>query len=154
MNPLEWALLPLRRYAVFNGRSRRSEFWWFAILSGILGLLLDSVDMAMGSEIGLVGGIYNLALVIPSLSVTVRRLHDIDRSGWWLMIFVIPMVAFFAVGGLSFTEETQIEEMTGELIAATSAMLLSCIVLLVFSLLPGTTGPNRYGPDPHDESQD
>src|SRR5688572_1621716 len=107
MNPIEWAVLPLRKYAVFNGRARRSEFWWFALLTGILGLLLDAVDSATGSEVGLIGGIYNLALVIPSLSVTVRRLHDINRSGWWLMIFVIPVAAFFAVGGLNVTDGTE-----------------------------------------------
>jgi uncharacterized membrane protein YhaH (DUF805 family) len=120
-------LEPLKKYAQFSGRARRSEFWLFALFI----FIVEIVYMAL---LGVVGGfnasgpsglalalmgLFSLAflgVIIPSLAVTFRRLHDTDRSAWWLLISFIP-----GIGGL---------------------------VLLVFYLLPGTNGPNKFGPDP------
>ena len=119
---MSWYLEALKKYAVFSGRSRRREYWYFVlfniivsiVLGAIDGLLLGTLDSGMG--VGLLSGIYSLAVLIPTLAVTVRRLHDIDRSGWWILIGLVP--------------------------------LIGVIVLLVFALLDGTPGDNRYGPNP------
>jgi uncharacterized membrane protein YhaH (DUF805 family) len=78
------------KYAVFSGRARRSEFWWFSLFAGIVYLVADIIDVAIGKPIFVV--IVVLALVVPSLAVTVRRLHDTNRSGWWILIGLIPLI--------------------------------------------------------------
>jgi uncharacterized membrane protein YhaH (DUF805 family) len=151
---MEWMILPLKRYADFQGRSRRKEFWMFQLLNIIVALVLagpfffsfisasmanagdpQASEAAMlaliegGASLSLVGlGIYflyALAIIIPSIAVTVRRLHDRDMSGWWYLGFVVanflPFVGFIA-----------------------------SIAYLVLMVLPGTSGANRFGPDPKD----
>jgi uncharacterized membrane protein YhaH (DUF805 family) len=118
---VSWYLEALKKYAVFSGRSRRMEYWYFVLFNIIVGVVLALIDMLIGtfsavSNIGLLSGIYSLAVLIPTLAVMVRRLHDIDRTGWWILINLIP--------------------------------LIGAIVLLVFALTPGTPGSNSYGPDP------
>jgi uncharacterized membrane protein YhaH (DUF805 family) len=131
---------PLRKYADFSGRARRSEFWLFAllvfgieivfwaILSAVGGAAMMSGDPeAAAAAVGgtamivvLLFGVVMLGLLIPSIAVTFRRLHDTNRSAWWILIGLIP--------------------------------LLGALVLLVFYLLDGTPGPNRFGPDPKDRA--
>jgi uncharacterized membrane protein YhaH (DUF805 family) len=77
-------------YVTFSGRARRSEFWWFSLFATILYLAVSIVDAAIGSSV--LGIIVALALLLPSLAVTVRRLHDTGRSGWWILIGLIPLV--------------------------------------------------------------
>ncbi|NNM75382.1 DUF805 domain-containing protein [Sphingomonas sp. ID1715] len=127
---MEWALLPLKRYADFSGRSRRKEFWFFTLLvwlvamvllfvSGLGAAITDPTSFAAqgGFGLGLILLIlFSLALFIPGLAVQVRRFHDQDKSGWFVLLNFIPYI-----GG---------------------------IVVLVFMCLEGTRGPNRYGPDP------
>jgi uncharacterized membrane protein YhaH (DUF805 family) len=86
-----------RGYVVWNARSTRSEYWWwslFAVIVAIVASVIDtaifSSDMTMG--IGPVGGIVTLALFLPGLSVWIRRLHDTDRTGWWVWIMLIPIL--------------------------------------------------------------
>jgi uncharacterized membrane protein YhaH (DUF805 family) len=118
---LSWYLQALKKYAVFGGRSRRMEYWYFVLFNIIVSIVLGVIDGLLGTSgsyagAGLLSGIYGLAVLIPSLAVTVRRLHDIDRSGWWILIALVP--------------------------------LIGVIVLLVFALLEGTPGDNQYGPNP------
>ena len=118
---MSWYLQALKKYAVFSGRSRRMEYWYFVLFNIIVSIVLGVIDGLLGTRgsgmgAGLLSGIYGLAVLIPSLAVTVRRLHDIDRSGWWILIALVP--------------------------------LIGTIVLLVFALLEGTPGANRYGPNP------
>jgi uncharacterized membrane protein YhaH (DUF805 family) len=118
---VSWYLEALKKYAVFSGRSRRTEFWYFVLFNIIVTIVLSLIDTLLGTfnilrGVGLLSGIYGLAVLIPTLAVIVRRLHDVDRSGWWILIGLIP--------------------------------LIGAIVLLVFELTPGTPGSNRYGPDP------
>jgi uncharacterized membrane protein YhaH (DUF805 family) len=146
---MEWMLLPLRRYADFSGRSRRREYWMFTLLNLLIGCVLFGLAVAAGLPLGamadpgeaagLVSGglmmvlgllflVWWLAILIPSIAVSVRRLHDRDMSGWWylglIVASMIPIIGFlFSIG------------------------------LLVLMLLPGTPGPNRFGPDPKDPSQ-
>lgn len=123
MTPLQWALLPLRRYTEFDGRSQRAEYWWFVAL-----LLPVSVPLVIWNELSLGSGgavetvtqgllaAVVLLLFIPSLAVMVRRLHDQNLSGWFVLTSFIPIF-----GGLIF---------------------------LVLMLRDGTVGANRFGADP------
>jgi uncharacterized membrane protein YhaH (DUF805 family) len=118
---VSWYLEVLKKYAVFNGRARRMEYWYFVLFNIIVLIVLSLIDVLLGTfnivqGVGLLSGIYSLAVLIPTIAVTVRRLHDIDRTGWWILINLIP--------------------------------LIGTIVLLVFELTPGTPGSNSYGPDP------
>jgi len=94
---MNWYVEALKKYAVFNGRARRKEFWYFALFNCIIGFVLIGIDVATGTYdteagIGVLGGVYSLAVLIPCIAVSVRRLHDTDRSGWWLLISLIPLI--------------------------------------------------------------
>lgn len=78
------------KYVVFSGRARRSEFWWFALFTLILYIVAGIIDKAIGNPILVV--IVALALLLPSLAVTFRRLHDTGRSGWWILISLVPFI--------------------------------------------------------------
>jgi uncharacterized membrane protein YhaH (DUF805 family) len=95
-----------QRYATFTGRSRRPEYWWFVLFNFIVSAALGLISgFLFNSENDLLGGLYSLAVLVPSLAVAVRRLHDIGRTGWWLLIGLIPIVGlivlivFFATKG-------------------------------------------------------
>ena len=94
---MNWYLVVLKKYAVFTGRARRKEYWYSFLVHTIISIVLAVIDGISGSfsaeaGVGLLGGIYILAILIPSISVSVRRLHDTDRSGWWLLIGLIPLI--------------------------------------------------------------
>jgi uncharacterized membrane protein YhaH (DUF805 family) len=94
---LSWYLQALKNYAVFSGRSGRKEFWYFVLFNIIVGVVLGLIDRLLGtyssaSNIGLLSGTYSLAILIPSLAVAVRRLHDLDYTGWWILIGLVPFV--------------------------------------------------------------
>lgn len=152
---MEWMILPFKRYADFQGRSRRKEFWMFQLLNLVMALILAgpfffsliSASIATAGDpaaqatvmedlvadgfglsafVGvIVYALYVLAAFIPSIAVTVRRLHDRDMSGWWYLGLavagLVPFVGFIAN-----------------------------IALLVLFVLPGTPGSNRFGADPKD----
>jgi uncharacterized membrane protein YhaH (DUF805 family) len=83
----------LSKYAVFNGRASRPEYWWFVLAQAIVVLILDILVASTGSgAIQAILVIVWLALVLPSLAVGCRRLHDTDKTGWWLLIGLIPIV--------------------------------------------------------------
>ena len=99
---MEWMILPLKRYADFSGRSRRKEYWMFFLLNLIVAVVLNILlggAMLSGGEDGAIGGVgallivvYALATFIPGLAVTVRRFHDQDKSGWMVLLALIPLV--------------------------------------------------------------
>lgn len=145
----EWMIMPLKRYADFKGRSRRKEFWFYnlmniVVIAVLMGIKLNSggiqemADVAAGgnplavygvmfSGTGILLAIWLLATFVPSIAVSVRRLHDRDLSGWWYLgVFVtslIPLIGF-----------------------------VTSIAFLVVMFLEGTRGPNRFGPDPKNPS--
>ncbi len=120
---MHWYIDVLKKYTVFSGRARRKEFWMFFLFSAIISIILAVIDEFMGWQfemggdiIGFLSTLYYLAVVVPYLAVIFRRLHDTERSGWWILIAFIPLVGV--------------------------------LILLVFLILQGTRGENRYGPDP------
>ena len=92
---MNWYLTVLKKYATFSGRARRQEFWMFALINFIIMVILSALDMALG--IGLLSGIYALGVLIPSLAVGARRLHDIGKSGWWQLVGLIPLIGLIVL---------------------------------------------------------
>lgn len=100
---MEWYLKAWRQYADFKGRAQRKEYWMFALFNLVIMIVLTLVGG--GGEGGLgdvLSGLYSLAVMVPSVAVTVRRLHDIGRSGWWALLMIVPLVGalvliFFAI---------------------------------------------------------
>lgn len=88
---MNWYLGCWKKYAEFSGRARRQEFWMFVLFNCLASVALGVVDGILGTNGGL-GGLYSLAVLIPSLAVSVRRLHDTDRSGWWILVNIIPLI--------------------------------------------------------------
>jgi uncharacterized membrane protein YhaH (DUF805 family) len=93
---MKWYFTVLKKYAVFAGRARRKEYWMFQLFSCLIIAVLLAIDaltgMKKGGGLGLLSSLYVLAVLLPSLAVLVRRLHDTDRSGWWFFIGLIPLV--------------------------------------------------------------
>ncbi|MGU5652093.1 MULTISPECIES: DUF805 domain-containing protein [Aeromonas] len=89
---MNWYISVLKQYAVFSGRARRTEYWMFVLCNVIVMLLLGMVDKLIGGDKELISSIYSLAVLLPSLAVAARRLHDTDRSGWWLLLGLIPII--------------------------------------------------------------
>ena len=85
----------MQKYANFSGRAIRSEYWWFVLAYIIAYLVLAIVDYVLGAQ--LLTSILSLALLIPSIAVGVRRLHDLDKSGWWLLLGLIPIVGLILI---------------------------------------------------------
>lgn len=118
---LDWMLLPLRKYATFSGRARRSEYWYFALFIFLCLIALSVLDGILGTSsrrdgTGLLSGLFMLGILLPSLAVTTRRLHDIGRSGWWQLLNLLPFIGF--------------------------------IVLLVMLVKDSQPGDNAWGPSP------
>ena len=88
---MKWYLEVLNKYAVFNGRARRTEYWMFALFNLIIAFVLGIVEVILGSP-GVIGTLYTLAVIIPSIAVSVRRLHDTERSGWCVLISFVPLI--------------------------------------------------------------
>ena len=94
---MSWYLEALRKYAVFGGRARRKEYWMFFLINFIISVVLILIDISIGTfsyqaDVGVLQSLYSLAVLIPGLAVTVRRLHDTGRTGWWILISLIPVI--------------------------------------------------------------
>jgi uncharacterized membrane protein YhaH (DUF805 family) len=91
---MNWYLEVLKKYAVFTGRARRKEYWMFVLVNAIIGLVLGLIGSSIAGDSGwsLLSIIYSLAVLVPGLAVSVRRLHDTNRSGYWLFIYFVPFV--------------------------------------------------------------
>lgn len=124
---MKWYLMALKKYAEFNGRSRRQEYWMFLLFNMIFAMVVMALDNVLGIAMESIGygplyGLYTLAMFIPGLSVGVRRLHDIEKSGWMMLIALIP--------------------------------LIGAIWLIVLFAKNGTVGPNQYGEDPKNSTDE
>lgn len=119
------------KYATFSGRAMRSEFWWYMLFSTLVGVVLDFIPLA--------GDLWSIANMVPTLAVSARRLHDIDRSGWWQVLPVVS--APFLIPGI-YSDGMELLVIGGGIAVAT------VILLIVWFATPGTQGPNRFGDDP------
>lgn len=155
---MNWYLAVLKKYAVFSGRARRKEYWYFILFNLIVSILLHLVDVAIGkltgfyldakSHSGLLQTLYGLAVLIPSLAVLVRRLHDTERSGWWV---VWPIILSITAAILLIAGSTLHMEQTFLMLLGLLLLLVVCgiyIAIFIFTLLPSDPLPNEYGPDP------
>jgi len=87
------------KYVTFSGRATRSEFWWFMLFCFLGGLVLGLIDGAIFGfgAVGIFALIFQLAVILPSLAVGARRLHDIGRTGWWQLIALIPLIGLLVL---------------------------------------------------------
>ena len=117
---MNWYFQVLKKYAVFDGRARRKEYWYFVLFNFIIGFVLGLIEslagIAPGINYSVLSLIYALAVLLPGLGVGVRRLHDTGRSGWWLFISLIPFIG--------------------------------AIILLILMAIDSQEGTNQYGPSP------
>ena len=109
--------LGLKRWQDFQGRSTKAEYWWFFLFGVLVNVLSQIIDAILGTGF-IVQVIVGLALMIPSWAVGARRLHDINRTGWWLLLYI---------GGI---------------------VIIPAFILLYFYLQPSDQGSNRFGPRP------
>ena len=89
---MNWYLKVLKKYAVFGGRARRKEYWYFQLFYILISIVILIIDGVTGVD-GLLFMLYTLAMLIPQLAVCVRRLHDSGKSGWWILISFVPLVS-------------------------------------------------------------
>lgn len=94
---MNWYIDVIKRYTVFDGRASRAEYWYFSLVHTLVSVFLSVVDFSLGyihppTGIGLLSGVYTLAVMPAIAGVTIRRLHDINRSAWWLLIAFIPLL--------------------------------------------------------------
>jgi uncharacterized membrane protein YhaH (DUF805 family) len=153
MTPIDWAKRPVtEKYADFSGRAPRAEYWWYilgAIIVSVIARIIDSiVGLNVVGPYGLLSLIVMLGLLVPNIAVSVRRLHDTNRSGWWILLPIVPYALAIVLAGPAI--------MTGSVGAGIgiAALLMFVgficgIVVLVFMCLAGTPGDNRFGPSPY-----
>lgn len=117
---MEWYLQVLKKYAVFDGRASRSEYWYFFLFNIIIGFIFGLIDgfagLAITSSVGVLGGIYSLVLLLPGIGVFIRRMHDTGRSGWWWLIAFVPIIG--------------------------------AIMMIIWLVKDSDEGTNKYGPSP------
>lgn len=106
---MHWYVDVLKKYAVFGGRARRTEYWMFTLFNVVISVVLFLIGRAI--DFTLLQSLYALAVLLPSLGVAVRRLHDTGRSGWWVLIGLVPflgaivLLVFFCIEGQSADNE-------------------------------------------------
>ena len=146
-----WVVL-FEKYATFRGRAARSEYWWWYLFFVLVQVVLNAAEMEMLS------GVFIVLVLIPHLAVTVRRLHDINLSGWWVFFYYVTPFLFFVLSLNSW----QMQMMTTPNqayqhldFASENAIFLSSVLWIVISFVSfiifcfrGTYGANRYGTDP------
>lgn len=169
---MKWFLKCIRHYADFNGRARRKEYWMFVLITGLIGVPIAMLRELLGNDtalgamwsaeepmglaatssavlsvvVNVIYVLWTLFILVPSITVTVRRLHDTGRSGKMLIPLIVLEIIFLilAVGaGIAPTMAMSIL-----LVVSGILFIIAAIWIFVVTLLPGDFGPNRYGSDP------
>jgi uncharacterized membrane protein YhaH (DUF805 family) len=122
---MNWYFEVFKKYAVFQGRAGRKEYWFFVLFNIIVSTALAFLDRITGTFVadagfGILSAIYTLAVILPGIAVSVRRLHDTGRSGWWFLVTIVPILGFF--------------------------------VFLYFMVLDSDPGANKFGASPNPSS--
>jgi len=151
----------LRKYAVFTGRARRKEYWQLILLVFILTFAASVIDHVIGmpavaglpSDLGgPVENFVSIATLLPSLAVGWRRMHDIGKSGWISIAGFIPIALMLVIVSMELPSTGSLGELVGGLgwrvLVGLVGALLALAYLLYLLVKPGTSGSNRYGPDP------
>lgn len=132
-------------YIDFQGRCARLEFWYYVLAYVVCYIILAIIQGIIGTSI--LTGLFSLALLLPGLGISVRRLHDIDRSGWWLLIGVVPAFVGGILSLLAFMSGS-----VGFGFALMGIIWLACLaafaLLIYWYAQPGTAGANQFGPPP------
>ena len=110
---MNWYTKCFQNYATFEGRARRKEYWMFALFNFIIAFAWGFVEGLLGIG-GFISGLYGLVALLPGISVSVRRMHDIGKSGWWLWIGLIPLVGAIVLLVFACTEGTRGPHMYGD----------------------------------------
>jgi len=87
---LPWYLMVLKKYVEFNGRARRKEYWMFVLISSIISVILQQIGIAVG--FAFLDSLYSLAVLLPSIAVAIRRMHDVGKSGWFILIPIYNLI--------------------------------------------------------------
>jgi uncharacterized membrane protein YhaH (DUF805 family) len=151
LTPVDWAKRPIvEKYADFTGRASRPEYWWYVLALVVAFIVVRIVEGIVGVShmiflsYGPLSALLWLATIVPSLAVGARRLHDTDRSGWWLLICVVPY-ALMALTGVLAVMGGGLLMFFGMMGLIGVVALIGALVLLYFMVLPGTPGQNRFG---------
>jgi uncharacterized membrane protein YhaH (DUF805 family) len=153
LSPIKWAIRPLQRYADFKGRAPRAEYWWFILGRFLVGAAAGLLDLRLAHPVlGMFGPFAvasTLAFLVPGLAVDVRRLHDTGRSAWWLLLnswnYGTTVLRLFG-----HNWRVEIKSFPVSVVVTVYATVAVCVVVkLIFMVMPGTEGSNRYGPNPY-----
>lgn len=140
MNFVESIKTCFKKYATFSGRASRSEFWWWMLFTFLAGLILGFIEELNHQPeniktTGVLSIIFSLAILLPDVAVCIRRLHDINRSGWFIaptfLLLVVPYIGNETIAGVFVL-----------------LLILYFLILICFYCKKGTTGDNRFGKDP------
>ena len=154
---MKWFIKGIRNYVNFSGRARRAEYWNFVLFATIftvvfylVDLLLFGADVLSGSKLSIFSTLFSLFIFLPNLAVSVRRLHDTDRSGKKLMWYYIVVVSWVVLAILCLVIfMANIPDLLGVIMGlGFLGILVWAIFFLVWFCTPGTPGDNKYGPDP------
>lgn len=151
-------------YANFSGRARRREYWLFYLFTIIINLAIQVISL-FASKISYASGLsipsiavsvisllWSIYIFTPSIALVVRRLHDINRSGWWYFLF-IALAIFVIAGSVSHVYFGMSDKYLPVIVIAFILLVLSAIAMFVALILPGTKGENEYGSDPKAQPQ-
>jgi uncharacterized membrane protein YhaH (DUF805 family) len=135
-------------YLIFSGRATRAEFWWWQLFNVVAQIVASIVDAAAGLP-GILGALSGLALLIPSISLATRRLHDINKSGWWQLLWLAPVAIGLIIALVFWIADLHNWGFYGTAIAILIVFTLIVVVLLIYWYVrQGDDGSNKYGQDP------
>ena len=135
-------------YFVFGGRATRAEFWWWQLFNVAIQIVGSIVDAVTGLP-SIFGTLLGLALLIPSISLATRRLHDINKSGWWQLLWLLPVAIGIIIALVSWIADLHNWAFYGTAISILVLFTLIVVVLLIYLYVrQGDDGSNKYGEDP------